>query len=221
MNDFRDTLEAVKAGYNPRGNHLTRDDVDGFDLDKAYNIYKERFADASNFTFVFVGAFTINEMKPFIEQYIASLPSTNKKEKAKDLKIRPVSGIEKKIVKRGIEPKSTVCLVMDNDYNFSSEENLKVNIINEILDINVRDSIREEKGGTYSIGALVNTGYFPRQYVRVEVYWACDPERVEELIGAAYNVFDYMQNTVTPENLAKAKELIKKEFDVNMQRNNY
>ena len=222
MSAFQDTVSSVLSGYHIRGNALTRDDVEGFDLDRAFNVYKERFADASNFTFVFVGAFNINEITPLLERYVASLPSTNKKEKAVDLGIKPAQGIVKKIVQRGIEPKSQVSLYIDNDLNnYSSEENLKISILSEILTIKIRESLREEIGGVYSPWGRISTGYFPRKFVRAQLGFVCDPGKVDELVTAAYEVFDNSKNEIRDENMLKAKEILKSGFDVNLKENNY
>jgi zinc protease len=222
MNVYQDTMNAVIYGNSIRGQMPTRDQVEGFSLDRAFEVYKERFADASNFTFVFVGSFKIDEIKPLIEQYIASLPSTNKAEKAKDLGIKPLPGVVNKIVKRGIEPKSTVGFGIDCNYdNFSSEENLKINLLGEILAIKIRESLREDKGGVYSPRGSLNWGYFPRKYVRGMVYFTCDPNRVDELVAAAKEVLDNIKKEISADDLKKAKEIVKKDNEVKSKENNY
>ena len=222
MSDYRDTLNAALTTNSVRGQALTREHLEKFNLDRAYNIYKERFADASNFTFVFVGAFNIDELKPLIEQYVASLPATKKAEKGKDLGIKPMPGIVNKIVKRGIEPKSTVSIGIDIPYdNFSSEENLKINLLSEVVSIKIRETLREDMGGVYSPYARLNWGYFPRKYVRTTVYFTCDPVKTDELIVAAKEVLSNVRKAISNEDLQKAKELNKKENEVAFKENNY
>jgi zinc protease len=219
---FGDTVRAVLGNYNPRYMPLTPEALEKFELDKAFKIYQERFADAANFTFLFVGAFKIDEIKPLIEQYIASLPATKKNEKAKDLGIKAPRGIVEKVVKKGIEPKATVRLVIDIDNNiYSSEEILKMNIMNEIMNIRLREELREEKGGVYGVGGRTNINYFPNKMARTQIYFGCDPTRVDELITAAKQVFDEVQTKVSTENLSKAKEIMKKEFETRSKENNY
>jgi zinc protease len=222
MSAFQDTMEAVLMGYSPRSKTVDRDDIEGMTQDAALNIYKEIFADAANFTFVFVGAFKIDDLKPFIEQYIASLPATNKAAKAKDLGIRPAAGQISKIVKRGIEPKSSVMLVIDSDTkDYSTEEIMKINVLREIMTIKLRESLREDKGGVYSPSGTIYMGYFPRKFARAQIYFTCDPNRADELITAAKEVFEIAQSNISQEDLVKAKEIIKKENEVNQKENNY
>jgi zinc protease len=222
QNAFRDTVNAVLGSYHPRCMPLTSEKLETFELDKAFKIYQERFADAGNFTFLFVGAFKIDEIKPLIEQYIASLPATKKNEKAKDLGIKAPKGIVEKVVKKGIEPKATVRLVLDTDNAiYSSEEILKMNVMNEILNIRLREEIREEKGGVYGIGGRANMNYFPQKTVRTQIHFGCDPARVEELIPEVKKVFDELQTKASAENMNKAKEIMKKEFETRSKENNY
>jgi zinc protease len=222
MSAYRDTLNAALYNNNIRGQAITRDLLEGFKLDRAYEVYKERFADASNFTFVFVGAFKIDELKPLIEQYIASLPATKKAEKAKDLGIKPMPGIVNKVVKKGIEPKSTVGMAIDVPYdNFSSEENLKISLLSEIAGIKIRETLREDMGGVYSPLARLSWGYFPRKYVRGFLYFTCDPTKTDDLVVAAKEVFTNIKKGISDKKLKKAKELTKKENEISVKENNY
>ena len=222
MSDYRDTLSAVLTNNHIRGRSLTRENLETFKLDRAFNIYKERFADASNFTFVFVGAFKINEMKPLIEQYIASLPSTKKAEKGKDLGVKPMQGIVNKVVKRGIEPKSTVGIYIDAPYdNFSSEENLKISLLSEVVNIKIRETLREDMGGVYSPFARLTWTYFPRKSVRAMVYFTCDPLKTDELVAASREVLGNVRKGISTEDLKKAQEIAKKSFETDAKENNY
>jgi zinc protease len=221
-NIFMDSISAILGNYNVRRMPVTADEINAYNQDKALNIYKERFADASNFTFVFVGAIKIDEITKMLEQYIASLPATNKKEKGKDMGIKAPAGQVNKIVKAGIEPKSSVRIVVDNDdVKYTSEDILKMNMMREVLAIRLREEIREEKGGTYGVGAYSSMNYFPKVYSRTQILFDCNPERVEELITTAKAVLDEVQTTVSEDNLNKAKEIAKKANEVSVKENNF
>jgi hypothetical protein len=81
--------------------------VDKWNLEKAMAFYKDRFADASDFTFVFVGSFDIPTIKPLIEKYLGSLPSIKRKETWKDIGVRTPNDVVVKRVEKGVEPKSS------------------------------------------------------------------------------------------------------------------
>ena len=70
-------------------------------LDKSFAFYKDRFADASDFTFVIVGSFDLPTIKPLVERYLGSLPSLHRKETGRDVGIRPPTGVVEKEVRQG------------------------------------------------------------------------------------------------------------------------
>ena len=166
----------------------------------------------------------MDEIKPLIEKYIASLPSTNKKENWKDMGINMQSGKFSKTVKKGIEPKSTVRLVIkyDDKFDYTSDNILKVNMLKEILNIRLREEIREEKGGVYGIGIGMNINSVPTPSLKTLVYYGCDPTRVDELIDGVKEVFAEVQkNGTSKENLDKVKAILKQEYERNVKENSY
>ena len=52
---FSDTVQAVLGNHSIRRQAMTEETYDKINLDKAFEVFKQRFADASDFTFVFVG----------------------------------------------------------------------------------------------------------------------------------------------------------------------
>ncbi|HYM25332.1 MAG TPA: insulinase family protein [Vicinamibacterales bacterium] len=72
---FDQTITAALSGNHPRRQPLTPATVAQWNLEKSLAFYKARFADASNFTFVFVGSFTLDQIRPLVETYLATLPS--------------------------------------------------------------------------------------------------------------------------------------------------
>lgn len=87
------------------------EDFDKISLDRSFQIYKERFANAGDFTFIFTGSFNEETIRPLLEKYIGSLPGSPKKENFRDLGIRPPQGKVEKTINKGSEPKSTVNIV--------------------------------------------------------------------------------------------------------------
>ena len=108
---FNQAIDAALSRNSPRRQPETPATVDQWDLAKSLAFYKARFADASNFTFVFVGSFTPEMMKPLVETYLASLPATHAQEKWRDLGIRPPDAVVDTTVQKGIAPKSQVAIV--------------------------------------------------------------------------------------------------------------
>ena len=107
-------------------------------LETTFAFYKERFADASDFTFLFVGNFQIDEIKPLILSYLGGLPSINRQESWKDTGIRPPAGKIEKTVIRGIEPKSRVSIIFSGPMKWTREENYYLRSMAGVLDIKLR-----------------------------------------------------------------------------------
>ena len=124
--------------------------------------YKARFADASNFTFVFVGSFTLEAIKPLVETYIASLPATHAHETWRDLGITPPTGVVEKTIEKGIAPKSEVAIVFSGPFEYDDAHRLALRAMTMLLQSRLFDTIRQELGGTYSITATPDTQKFPR-----------------------------------------------------------
>ena len=95
--------------------------VDEWNLDKSLAFYKDRFADASDFTFVFVGSFDLATMKPLVERYLGALPSIRRKETWKDVGVRPPTGVIEKKVEKGIEPKSQAAIVFTGPFEYDHD----------------------------------------------------------------------------------------------------
>ena len=121
---FNQTLVSALSENNPRRQPETSASVAKWNLDTSLAFYKARFADASNFTFVFVGSFTLEAMRPLIETYIASLPATHAHETWRDQGVRPPAGVVQTTVRKGIAPKSEVAIVFSGPFEFTPQGRL-------------------------------------------------------------------------------------------------
>lgn len=181
---FADSVSAILGNYNIRRTGPSLEKLNQVSLDRAFEIYKDRFADASDFTFVFVGSFDIEKIKPLLEQYLGSLPSTNRKEAAKDLGIAiPAGKIDKKVYK-GQEPKANVRLVFSGTYTWSEKHNNQLDALAEILTIKLIERLREDEGGVYGVGARASYNKFPKSRYSFSISFGCAPENVEKLINS-------------------------------------
>ncbi len=132
---FFDTVSYVMSGYNSRNQPRTLSTLSKIDFDKVYRIYKERFSDASGFTFVFVGSINPEDLKPLVEKYLGSLPSLNKKEKWKDVGTRYPNGKVEKTVKKGVEPKATVMLRFNTAFEYNRNNRNEVAALSKLINI--------------------------------------------------------------------------------------
>ncbi|HEY1010683.1 MAG: M16 family metallopeptidase [Daejeonella sp.] len=181
---FADSVSAILGSYNIRRTGPSLKKVEQINLDRAFEIYKDRFADASDFTFTFVGNFDLEAIKPLLEQYLGSLPSTNRKESAKDLGIKiPAGKIDKKVYK-GQEPKASTRLVFSGDYIYNETNNNQLDALAEVLSIKLIERLREDEGGVYGVGARASYSKLPQGRYSITITFGSAPENVEKLINS-------------------------------------
>lgn len=181
---FADTVTATLSNHSFRRMTTTAAQLDKASLDKAYSFYKDRFADASGFTFTFVGAFDADKIKPLLEKYLGSLPATNSNETYKDLGIRTPEGQITKTVYKGIGDKSVVDLVFTGDYDYSEANNVQLDALEEVINIKLIERLREKEGGVYSPQIRASYSKIPVGRYNITISFSCAPSNVDKLIAA-------------------------------------
>lgn len=220
-NFYFNEVQKTLSQNHPRSNVFKKDDVNKISLDKAFEIYKERFADASDFTFIFVGDFEINKIRPLLETYMGSLPSKNKPEAFQDLGIRPPVGIVEREFRKGKDPKSSVTITFTGSLK-DQKDGYLIKSLAESLTIKLIEVLREEKGGVYGTSARESISKYPYENYSVTIRFSCAPENVKGLIAAAYEEINKLQqNGPTPQDLGKVKEAQIRELETNFKENFY
>ncbi len=222
-NLFYDSLLVFSFNNHKRVNPFrTTQNLKYVDLNKAYSIFKQRFADMGDFNFVIIGTFDYDKIKPLIEKYIGSLPNTNSKESWKDVKRYPIQGKNEMSMNVGMEQKSQVEIKVYGEFDNNPQERFNINALIEVLDIRLREVIREEKSGTYGAYAYPVLAKYPRNTYTINIGWGCDPKRVDELTKAAYDILDELKSKPTSqENVNKVKEMQRKERETQLKENRY
>jgi zinc protease len=219
---YNDTMQVTLANYHYRGRPVSIPMMDDINLDKAIAFYKDRYADFSDFTFFFVGSFAIDTIKPFVEKYLAALPSLKRNETWKDIGMEPPKGVINKEVHRGIEPKSTVTIVFTGSFEWSQQNRYNFNAMLEALNIKLREVLREDKGGTYGVRASGSQSLYPRQEYSIRVSWGCNPDRVDELVNTALLQIDSLKmKPLDPIYIQKVSETQRRTHEVSLKQNGF
>ncbi len=184
-NVFGDTTRAVLHNYNLRAYSPTEASLNSASIGKAYKFYKDRFADASNFTFLFVGNTDDIGMRGLIKKYIGSLPSTHSNQSFKDLNMNPPAGNITKIIRKGIDDKSTVELLFHGQFDYNQENNLQLNALGEILQIKLIQRLRQQEGEVYAPRAGASYINYPDGRYVMAIQFTCSSANVNKLIDAA------------------------------------
>jgi zinc protease len=218
---FNQAVGAALSG-SPRRQPDTPASVERWSLEKSLGFYKARFADASAFTFVFVGSFTPENIKPLVETYVASLPATHAHETWRDLGIAPPKGVIEKTVEKGIAPKSAVAVVFAGPFEYDDANKLALQAVVLLLQSRLNDAIREELGGTYSITATQQTTKRPRPEYRVRIDWTCDPARTASLAQRVMEEVAFIRDTLlSPGQVSRVRSILLQEFEKSSEENGY
>jgi len=219
---FAMAVSSALTGDHPRARPLTPALVDQMSLDKSLAFYKDRFADASDFTFVFVGSFDLQTMQPLAERYLASLPSLNRREAAKDVGIRAPATVVKREVRKGVEPKSQVSIVFSGEFENTEANRLLVSTMAATLSGNLHGALREDRGGTYGVSVEPTFGFRPLQEYRVAISFGCDPARVDELVADTWRVIaEFKATGPSSGQISDGRTAALRDLETNLQQNGY
>ena len=216
MSDF------MNAG-NPRYTGFpSPEKYDAADYDIAYAKYQERFADAGDFKFYFVGNIDERKLAEFSMKYIGSLPGKNSNETYKISDFRPLTGSHSKIVKKGKDPKSTVRILYQGEATYSEKEALAFESLGEIVGIKLTEKLREQEGGVYSSSTRGNISKIPYGMYNFSISFPCAPENVDKLKNIAIaEVANMAKNGPSEEDLMKTKKSQILNYQENLKRNGY
>jgi zinc protease len=219
---FFDTVQSTLTQDHPRARPLTVESIEKMDLDKSLAFFKTRFADASDFTFVFVGNIDLDSIEPMIKRYIGSLPALNHNESWKDVGIRPPKGVVKKTVKKGVEQKSQVAIVFTGPFEYNQENRNAIRALGLVLETRLRNKIREDLGGTYNILVLPSYDKVPEPEYQIVFNFGTDPARAEELTEVIFQEIEKLKREgVAAEEVNDAKQAMYRDFETNIKQNRW
>lgn len=219
---FNEALSTTLRQNHVRSRPVTVETLDHLNLDKSFTFYKERFADASDFTFVFVGSFDPPAMKPLVERYLGALPSIRRKETWRDTGLRFATGVIEKRVERGIEPKSRTATVFTGTFDHSQTERVVLRALGDVLTTRLRETLREALGGTYGVNVAVSYARIPVNEYAIRIEFECAPERAAELLKAALQQVDLLKASGPSEKeVADAREKAIRDNETSTKQNAY
>ena len=221
---FQQEFQTMLNQNNPRFNGLIPTDKTFAETDYnlAYAKFKERFANAGDFEFFFVGNVDEKVLEDFAALYIGSLPSTNTKDKAVDLGYRMIKGEHKKVVNKGKDPKSNVTIMFMGDTEYTAKEAIALQALGEVLTIKLVEQLRENESGVYGVNARGSMGKVPYGSFNFNISFPCGPENAEKLIASALKEVQKMiENGPDANDVAKFKEGELADFRKESKENKY
>ncbi len=183
---FADEMTRVLSRNHPRRRPPSVELLAEVELEAALRFYKERFADAGDFTFLLVGNFDPAAIRPLVETYLGGLPATGREETWRDVGVEAPEGVVEVEVRRGLEPKSLVQLVFEGPAEWSRENYHDLRSLADALRIRLREVLREDLGATYGVGVRGVLSARPHERYTLTISFGCAPENVEPLLAAVW-----------------------------------
>ena len=219
---FDDTLAVTMSSHHPRTTPVSVATVDSLDLGASMRFYRDRFADASDFTFVIVGNFTVDSIRPLVITWLGGLPSTRRKETWKDIGLHAPAGIVTRDVKRGAEPKARTVIVFNGPFEWTRENRYALASLAEVLRMRLRDVLREELGGTYDVSVSQSSERDPRQEFQFSIDFGSAPERVDTLRAAVFRELERIKRDgPTKDEIEKVREIQRRGEETEVRQNGF
>jgi len=265
---WQQELRRTLTQDHPRRRPFTAEMVDEMDLWDSYAFYQERFADASDFTFVFVGNVEPDTLRPLAERYLATLPATDREETWRNEGVEYPEGVVERVVRRGLEPKSLTSIVFtgplpesarsegepgesagvaegssgdepaggntgeegagdaggqpgpdDNDTLANPDV---MDALAQVLQVRLREVLREDLGGTYSVQISGSTSRIPDPEYSVQITFSSDPERLDELTEVVFHEIELLKEAgVEPQEVANVKAALRRDLELARDENGF
>jgi zinc protease len=219
---FSDTVQVTMAQHNVRARPLTAATFAEINPETALEFYRNRFADASDFVFAFVGNIDTTAMKPLVEKYLASLPTLNRKESFRDNGVRPPTGVVERVVRKGVEPKANTLIEFTGACQYTPETRFAIRAMMEVVQIRLDETLREQLGGAYSPSSSGACGRTPRQEYSINIQFNSAPDNVEKLTKSVFAIIDSLKTSgPKASDVAKVKEQLIRQREVEVKQNGY
>ena len=220
---FNDAINRIMTQDALRSRPVTVETLDHTDLDASLAFYQDRFADASDFTFIFVGNIDLDTMRPLVERYLGGLPSTNRVETWRDLGTRPPRGVIEETVRKGLEPQSQTRLFFTGSLDYGDRsQRLGITAMTGVLRTRLREVLREELGGTYSVTVGSTFSWRPEGQYRLSITFGSDPERADELLEAVYGEIERLKGSPpTEDEVNDVREAQRRTWETNQESNSW
>lgn len=223
VNALRDSIQIRIHHYNQRELPMTLERLRNVSYDRIMQIYKERFANPADFTFVFTGKIDEDSLRTYARLYLASLPATGRKENFKDDGVRTWKGMQECSFRKKMEtPMGYMLQMWSGSYPFSVKNEAVADATGRVLETIYLQSIREKYGLTYSVSTNCATTDNPGHSFILQTFCPVKPEKADSalmLINAGLR--ELSERPASDEYLSKVKEQMLKIHENNQRENGY
>lgn len=223
---FRDSVALMGSNHSDRTILINKETLQKLSLDKAYALYRQRFADPADFTFFFTGNIDPQDAstQALIGKWLGSMKTkkcAKARENWRDTGVRAPQGVVKNYFERNMQiHTATNRIQYTAPMEYSLFNDVNVEIVGNILSTRYLESIREREGGSYGVSC---GGYLDRRPIsqaRLIMQFDTDPEKQARLMEIIHEeIQTIVKDGPLAEDLQKEKEIMLKSFQENIEKN--
>jgi zinc protease len=219
---FRNEVQKTLYQGHPRRQVLpSAEQMASLSLARAHRIFRERFSDADDFTFVFTGSLPENAQQ-LIETYLGSLEALPRSESWRDLGIESLAGEQRHTFRKGKEPQSQVMMMYRGPFEWSVENAFQLEAACQVLSMRLLESMRENQGGVYGVSAFPSVARDPQPRYQATVFFSCSPGNADTLAATVRaEALRLAAEGPSAEEVAKVQEILRKEYSVSVKDNSF
>lgn len=218
----QDTFNRLIYGDTLRRGLPPLSEFESFDLERAFAIYQDRFSDFSDFTFIFVGNFQVENLLPLLQVYLGNLPAAGRVESWRDVSPPLPVGVIEEAIFVGQGDRSISQIMFTGEFDPTPENALLVDILDRMMNIRITEDLREVRSGIYAGGASGSVQERPAPRYEFSIAFGSDPERAEEMVAAVFELIEQIQTSGPSDDLlVRAKAQISRDRELAIQQNSF
>lgn len=220
---FGEKVSQVNTGGHFTSRPLTLDRIAKLDRAAMVSFYKQRFANAADFTFFMVGAFKLDDAIPLAARYVGSLPSEGRAvSRFKELGVTFPAAVERAMVEKGREPRAQTVLSFAADPPLEENEQTRVEAATDVLEIALRDILREELGETYNVSVGLSQALPQHGGGHIRINFGASPDNINRMIERILQeVKRFQQEGPNADLVNRAKESARREHETALRQNGF
>ena len=220
---LQDSVSSVLYNNNIRARRIHTEDVENISYDRILEIYKERFANAADFDFYFVGDLNADSVAPLLAKYLGALPVSKKMEKYKVIDQRLTKGERTCIFEKEQDtPSATVNFVYHAPLKDNLRNDIMVDMLQQTMSMLYTETVREDEGGAYGVPVSASLREYPEEIAIVQIKLPTAPDKMDRMMQVVYNGVDKVCAEGPSEDyLQKIKEYLIRSHAENLKKNGY
>ena len=220
---WQDSVAKVLYNNNVRFRQFKTSMLDRVNYRRVLQMFNERYSNASDFTFVFVGNIDMERDVPQLVRYIGSLPSTGKKEKCREvIPYMPKGNIVCHFSRKMENPKTNIMLTWVGKMKYNMHNRMLLNILHQALEMIYTNTLRGEEGGTYGALTDYDLSTHPKGQFTIRVEFETNNRQADTMLEKAkQGLRDVAENGISQEMFDKIVTYMTKRHNDLLKENAY